>query len=158
MSLVLRPYRPADARPTRLVFESAVRGTASAYYTEPQIEAWCPPTFDDQAWARTRSAAWTLVAECEGSVVGFADLTEAAELDMLFVAASAGGQGVGRRLVAAVLDEARRRGYPAVTTRASRAARPVLEGLGFVVDHEQLDNTIRGVVVPNFSMHIDLVG
>lgn len=75
---------------------------------------------------------------------------------MLFVAPSAGGQGVARLLVKEVLDHARARGLTAVTTRASRAARPVLERCGFVVDRENPDNVIGGVTVPNFSMHVDL--
>ena len=83
-------------------------------------------------------------------------LTDDGVLDMLFVHPDAGGQGVARMLVEAVLGEARRRGLARVSTHASRTARPAFERLGFVVDRENVDNTTRGVRVPNFDMHLDL--
>lgn len=156
MAVIFRPYESVDAGPTREVFEAAIHGTASRFYSDEQVKAWCPDRHDEIAWARARGRAWTVVAELSGEVVGFSDLRDDAELDMLFVAPSAGGQGVARQLVDAVLAEARRRGYATVTTKASRAARPAFERFGFVVDRENVDNLIRGVTVPNYSMHIDL--
>ena len=156
MSLLLRPFRDSDAGSTREVFEAAIRGTAAAYYTPEQIDAWCPATHDPQAWAAARARAWTIVAEVDDRVVGFSDLRDDGELDMLFVAPEAGGRGVARALVAEVLAEARRRQLSRVTTRASRAARPAFERFGFVVDRPNEKNIVRGVAVPNFEMHIDL--
>ena len=153
---VLRPYRSADYRSTRAVFAAAITRTAAAYYTPEQVNAWCPASFDHAAWDAARARAWTIVAEQGGDVVGFADLTDDAELDMLFVHPDASRRGVARALVTAVLNEARRRGLNRVTTRASRAARPAFQRFGFVVDRENLDNTVRGVTVPNVDMHIDL--
>lgn len=153
---MLRSYSPADDRSTRHVFESAIHGTASRFYSQEQIDAWCPPRYDEQAWGRARAEAWTVVAELDGQVVGFSDLRADGELDMLFVSPTAGDRGIARALVTAVLAQARERGLTTVTTRASRSARPVFERLGFVVDRENSDNVIRGVAVPNFSMHCDL--
>ncbi|XVX19169.1 GNAT family N-acetyltransferase [Actinomycetota bacterium] len=138
------------------MFQEAIRGTAAKHYSPVQIEAWCPTEYDETAWGRARERAWTVVVELDGDVIGFCDLTDDAELDMLFVAPSAGGQGVARLLVGEVLAYARGRGHSAVTTRASRAARPAFEQFGFVVDRANPDSVIRGVAVPNFSMHIDL--
>lgn len=156
MVITLRPYRPADARPTREVFEAAIHGTASAFYTKEQIEAWCPSAYDQEAWDQARARAWTIVAETKGRVVGFSDLTNGGELDMLFVEPAASGRGVARHLVSAVLMEAAQRGLARVTTQASRAARPAFEQLGFVVDRANPNNVIRGIAVPNFAMHICL--
>ncbi|HBY24217.1 MAG TPA: GNAT family N-acetyltransferase [Propionibacteriaceae bacterium] len=153
---VLRRYQPADAGATRNVFEAAIRGTAARFYAPEQIDAWCPTTHDPQAWAAARARAWTIVAELDGHLVGFSDLRDDGELDMLFVAPEAGGRGVARALVAEVLAEARRRQLTKVTTRASRAARPAFERFGFVVDRPNENNIVRGVAVPNFEMHIDL--
>lgn len=152
----LRAYRSDDAAATLAVFVASVTRTAAAHYTPEQIAAWCPPSIDEGAWDAARSAAWTVVAERDGAVVGFADLTAAGELDRLFVHPDAGGTGVARQLTARVLDEAARRGLTRVTTRASRAARPAFERFGFVVDRENTDNVVRGVTVPNTDLHIDL--
>ena len=156
MPVTLRPYRDTDAEPTWQVFHAAVRVTAAKDYTPEQLEAWSPGEVDLEAWGRRRAAAWTVVAVEGESVVGFSDLTDDGVLDMLFVHPDAGGQGVARMLVEAVLGEARRRGLARVSTHASRTARPAFERLGFVVDRENVDNTTRGVRVPNFDMHLDL--
>jgi GNAT superfamily N-acetyltransferase len=50
-----------------------------------------------------------------GRVLGFyALLLDRAELDLMFVADDAQGSGIGRRLIAHMLDEARRAGLPGV--------------------------------------------
>ena len=156
MPVTLRPYRDTDAEPTWQVFHAAVRVTAAADYTPEQLAAWSPDEVDLEAWGRRRAAAWTMVAVAGERVVGFSDLTDDGVLDMLFVHPDAGGRGVARMLVEAVLNEARRRGHTRVVTHASRTARPVFERLGFVVDRENLNNSTRGVRVPNFDMHLDL--
>lgn len=156
MPIDVRRYRPTDAEPTYEVFRTAIRETASAFYSPAQIDAWCPVSHDATAWARRREASWTLVAEVDGHVVGFSDLTEGGEVDMLFVHPDAGGRGVAQALLTRVLAEARRRGVDRVTTRASRVARPVFERLGFTVAEANDANMIRGVVVPNYVMVVDL--
>lgn len=153
----VRPYTEGDARATRTVFEGAVRGTAARLYSQDQIDAWCPHKHDAEAWQRSRERAWTVVAEVDSDVAAFSDLTDDAVLDMLFVRPDAAGLGIARRLVAVVLDEARRRHMQVVTTHASRAARPVFEHLGFDVVRENPENMIRGVAVPNTTMRYLLV-
>jgi GNAT superfamily N-acetyltransferase len=69
------------------------------------------------AWARSKSPAPTYVettptstAVAHGEVLGFyALLEDPPELDILFVADTAQGLGIGGRLVAHVLDQARAR-------------------------------------------------
>lgn len=152
----IRAYRQGDAQATADVFQAAIRITAARHYRPHQIDAWASGATDLVRWNQNRWGAWTVVAELGGRVVGFSDLTTSGELDMLFVHPVAGGRGIARLLVAAVLDEARQRNLPVVATHASRTARPVFGRLGFVVDAENQRNMVRGVVVPNFDMHIDL--
>lgn len=75
---------------------------------------------------------------------------------MLFVHPDFNGRGVARALVHAVRAEATTRGMQRVETHASRAAQPAFERLGFVIDVENAQNVVNGVVVPNFDMHIAL--
>ncbi|MFC7456450.1 GNAT family N-acetyltransferase [Brachybacterium sp. GCM10030267] len=158
MPLKIRRYRGADAQHTLKVYVRAIRETASAHYRPDQINAWCPPQLDVATWAPARSRAWTIVAEWEGALVAFCDLTDEAEVDMLFVAPRVGGRGVAQELIAAALAEARRRGCTRVTTRASRGARAAFARSGFVVNRENRINIVRGILVPNFEMHVDLNG
>lgn len=152
----LRRYRPDDAAATWRVFYDAVHRTAAADYSPEQIAAWAPDDADLDAWRARRAASWTIVAVVDGRVAGFSDLTDDAVLDMLFVHPDAARRGVARALVDAVVAEARHRGVARLTVRASRTARPAFERFGFVVDAERPDNEVRGIVVPNFAMHLDL--
>lgn len=156
VSPTLRPYEQADATATAQLFQAAIRTTAARHYEPAQIEAWAGGDVDVEGWNRSRSGAWTVVAELDGAVVGFSDLTPDGVLDMLFVHPDAGGRGIARQLVNAVVAEGRRRGLHSITTHASRAARPAFERFGFVVDAEHPRTMIRGVAVPNFDMHIEL--
>ncbi|MEJ5913150.1 tetratricopeptide repeat protein [Pseudokineococcus sp. 1T1Z-3] len=152
----VRGYEPADAAATREVFTAAVRRTALSHYTEGQVQAWAPDHVDLDRWAQRRSLAWTVVAVEGGRVVGFADLTSAGEMDMLFVHPDAARRGVATALVTAVTAEAARRGLRRVDVRASRVLQPLLERLGFTLDADRPDNRVRGQVVPNAAMHLDL--
>lgn len=155
---ILRPYRgPDDAAATLAAFRTAVRVTAAEVYTPEQVAAWLgPDDADPAAWDARRRAAWTVVADIDGAVVGFTDLLPDGLVDMLFVHPDAGGRGVARALLTAVEDEARARGTTGLRTYASRRARPVFERLGWVVTVDRQDNTARGVVVPNYEMRRDL--
>ncbi len=116
MTLLIRRYEPSDAAATANVYQQAIRTTAAAHYDPAQINAWAGNDIDLQRWNMRRLAAWTVVAEVDGAIVGFSDLTPDGELDMLFVHPDAGGQGVARALVTSVLDEGRRRGLTTITT------------------------------------------
>jgi putative acetyltransferase len=153
---MMRSYEPADAAATRKVFYAAVRRTALSHYTSAQAEAWAPDEVDLDRWAHRRAAAWTIVAIDAGDVVGFADLTDTGELDMLFVHPDSARRSIGTALVAHVVREARRRDLHQVDVRASRVLQPLLERLGFVVDEDRPCNRVGGQVLANAAMHLDL--
>ena len=156
--VLIRRYEPRDALDTWRVFTAAVRGTAVRDYSEAAVAAWAPDDVDEERWAARRAAAHTFVA-CDGErVVGFSDLAHDGLLDMLFVHPDHSRRGVARDLVAAVLRQARVLGVTRVDTQASLTARPVFERLGFVVDRFNAENWVRGHNLPNYDMHIDLVG
>jgi putative acetyltransferase len=152
----IRAYEPRDAEATWEAFRRAVRETASRDYTAEQVAAWAPDTVDLPAWNERRLGADTFVATIDGRVVGFSDVRDGGLLDMLFVHPEAGGRGVARALVEAVIGRARELGLTRLHTHASRTARPAFERFGFVVDRENPDNSVGGLKVPNYDLHLDL--
>jgi putative acetyltransferase len=126
-----------------------------AHYTEEQVRAWAPERPDPDEWHARMSARTTLVAEDDDGVAGFAELEDDGHLDMLYVREDAGGRGVGRRLCAAVEEEARRRGLTRISTKASITARPFFEKRGFGVLREQ-KVLRRGVELTNYAMEKQL--
>jgi putative acetyltransferase len=151
----IRPYRsPDDAIATFDLFQAAIRQTAAAVYGPDQIDAWAgPPTTDLNGWDGRRRQASTLVAEVDGTVVGFTDLLADGLVDMLYVDPRAGRRGIARALLTEIKLEARSREISELRTMASRSAQPVFLRLGFTLVADRPDNVVRGVVVPNAEMH-----
>ena len=122
-NLRVRAYAPADAVATYEVFRAAVRRTALAAYTPAQVRAWAPDEVDMDQWAARRAAAWTIVAVHGGHVVGFADLTDAGVMDMIFVHPDHARAGIAATLVARVVDRATRRGLERIEVHARSCSR-----------------------------------
>lgn len=155
--VLLREYCGTDTRSTFEVFRQAIQITAARDYDARQIEAWAGADRDDlSGWDAKRRESFTLVAEADSQVVGFADLAAGNLVDMLFVHPKWSGRGVARALVEGIKTEARARGLLSLTTYASRTARPAFESFGFTVVEERPLNTVRDVVVPNFEMRCEL--
>jgi len=152
----VREYEANDAAGTREVFHAAVRRTALSHYTRAEVEAWAPDKINLDHWGRRRAAAWTVVAVAGGELVGFADLTDAGEMDMLYVHPDHGRRGIASALVACIVREAGLRGRRQVDVRASRVLQPLLERLGFALDEDRPGNRIGDQVLPNAAMHLDI--
>lgn len=154
--IIVRRYEPQDAAATREVFFAAVRHTALSHYTLAQVQAWAPAEVDLDRWSFRRATPRTVVAVDAGDIVGFADLTDAGVMDMLFVHPNHARRGIATALVADVICEARRRGVRRVDVRASRVLQPLLDRLGFIVDEDRPDNRVGDQAVANAAMHFDL--
>lgn len=156
MGPIVRAYELGDAEPTWVAYFRAVRETAVKDCSPSQVAAWAPEMIDLGAWNERRLTVHTYVATTEKGVVGFSDVTDSGLLDMLFVHPEAGGRGIARALVGAVVGKAGELGLSRLCTHASRTARPAFERFGFEVDRANDDNWIRGENLPNYDMHLDL--
>lgn len=149
--MIIRPFRKGEEGALRQVFLSAVHGTASRDYRPDQLEAWAPVSVDPEAWAGRIRAIRPYVAEQGGVILGYADLQRDGYIDHFFVAAEAGGQGIGSALMGRLVETALEKGIPAIYSEVSLTARALFERWGFVVEAAQ---TVvkRGVTLENFKM------
>ncbi|MGC9501910.1 N-acetyltransferase family protein [Streptomyces sp. WG7] len=104
------------------------------------------PEPDDPFFRETCGPADHLVAELDGAVVGYVRLgfptplasnTHVRQIRGLAVSDAARGNGVGRALVRAAVDDARHKGFRRITLRVlghNTAARGLYESEGFVVE------------------------
>lgn len=76
-----------------------------------------------------------IVAEYRGQIAGFAAVV-GGELDALFVEPDLWGRGIGRALVNAATQEARRKGL-ALSVIANPSARRFYESCGFTIEGEE---------------------
>lgn len=153
--LTLRRCIPADGPALLALFLETIRTVNAADYGPEQVAAWAWDEIDPTLWSEKRAAQWTLVAEEEGRIRGFAGLLDEAWLEMFFVAADAQRRGVGRRLMEGMLAEARRRGWKRIESHVSLTARPFFERFGFEVVQPRVF-LHRGVEMRNFLMGLDL--
>ena len=133
--LSIRPFAAEDAAELRAVFESSVHGLACRDYTPAQCMAWAPPLDAQQYlhWCDSMARLSPYVVRQDGCVAAYADLQNDGLIDHFFVAASAAGCGVGRRLLAFLLAEASKRGLARVYADVSLRAEALFAHHGFVV-------------------------
>ena len=149
--VAIRAFRDDDPPALQEVFYSAIHGTASADYTQEQIEAWAPAEVDAGRWAERMRGIAPFVAEEAGRIVGYADVQADGYIDHFFVAAAAGRRGVGSALMRQIHATAAERGIGALYSQVSMTARPFFEHWGFTVEAEQQPIT-RGVTMTNYLM------
>lgn len=133
----IRPARLSDAAAIAEIYnEQVLHGTAT-FDTEPRsLEA-------QKKWLEAHGEGWpVIVAEDAGKVVGWASLSrwserkaydESAE-NSVYVAKDARGKGLGKALLSALLEEARRKKFHAILARIAEgnpASVKLHESFGF---------------------------
>ncbi len=152
----LRQFEPSDGQACLALFQDTIERVNFRDYTAEQRAAWAaaegtPYEIDRGPWLRRFTENFSVVAEQNGQVIGFADLTIDGYLDRLFVSADHQRLGVASGLVETLVDQAIEWKLPEISTEASITARPFFERQGFVVAEEQLVSC-RGVMLKNFRM------
>lgn len=132
---LIRPATGEDVAEILAIYAPFVTDTPVSFEEEP-------PSLQEMRRRIERSHVW-LVAQDEGRVVGYAyggafhprsAYRWSAEVSV-YLGKGSRGRGLGRRLVTAVLDELRVRGYVnafAGTTLPNQASTALFEALGFV--------------------------
>src|SRR5262245_46857902 len=133
-SFTIRPWTPEDTEALAEVFRRAVREVSSKDYRPAQIEAWAAaPGFTHEWNERMRSRIVFVADDDDGEPVGFIQFEPPDHIDMTYVHPKWQRQGVATALVAAVEDEARRRGVLLLNVEASITSRPFFEARGYEV-------------------------
>lgn len=100
---------------------------------QPTIDAWLDNKTVERfsRWVESPERH-TVVAEREGTVCGVGMLGTDGVLYLCYVRPGFEGKGVGKALVAALEDEARRQGLSAIRLDSTTTAEPFYESLGYV--------------------------
>ena len=139
ISVILRPAALADAPAIAAIYNEAILTTVATFDIETKsIE-------DRIAWLAAHDERHpVIVAEAEGQVIGYVSLSrwsdrraydETAETSF-YVKGEFRGQGVGRRLKEAIIEEARRLGYHSLIARVAQGSEESLHlnlSMGFVL-------------------------
>lgn len=148
-SIIIRPYQPTDIAALINLFRDAVHTINIQHYSPEQVAAWT--NIDPDRWHQTLATNITLVAEHEGRIVGFADITHEGYLDRLYIDKDYQGRRVSLLLLRAIENAARELGLTKITTDCSITAKKPAEFMGFVVISEQVVEK-RGQKFINYAM------
>jgi len=149
--ITVRNYKENDAEALWNIYYHTIRNINSCDYSQEQVEAWAPDSFDTHIWEKRMKGLSPFVAESNGVIVGYTDLQVSGLIDHFFCHHKYQGKGVGRTLMTHVLSVGRERNIKRYYSEVSITARPFYEHFGFIVAKEQVLE-VRGQKLRNFVM------
>lgn len=150
----IRRYTETDIHPIVSLFYETVHSVNAKDYSTEQLHAWAPVDEIDArltSWKQSLRHNIAYVAEINGQIVGFSDMTHHGHLDRLFTHKDFQGQGIASALVTMLESEARKLGITEMDTDASITAKPFFERHGFQVLKSQSVER-RNVKLMNYKM------
>lgn len=145
--MILRKYQPTDCKELAELFYNTVHTVNAKDYSKEQLAVWATGQVDLAKWDQSFREHFTVVAVCDGVIVGFGDMDRTGYLDNLYVHADHQGQCVATaicdRLEAAVPGN--------ILVHASLTAKPFFAQRGYrVVKEQQVER--QGIWLTNFVM------
>jgi len=149
--ITVRNYKESDAEALWNIHYHTIRNINTRDYSQEQVEAWAPDSFDKQIWKNRLKSLSPFIAENNGEIVGYTDLQVNGLIDHFFCHHKYQGKGVGRTLMTHVLSLGKERNVKRLYSEVSITARPFYEHFGFSVAKEQVME-VRGQKLKNFVM------
>ena len=146
--MILRDYAPSDCKTLAELFFNTVHIINSNDYSEEQLNAWATGHIDLEQWNRSFLSHYTVIAEINGTVVGFGDIDNTGYLDRLYVHADFQHQGIAT----AICDKLEQASHAEkIVTHASITAKGFFEKRGYkVVAKQQVQR--QGILLTNYVM------
>ena len=151
--MLYREYKPEDIKQILKLFYNTVHTVNALDYSAEQLDAWAPLSQDAAAWNKSLCENYTLVAEQDGLIRGFADLAPGGYLDRLYVHSDFQRMGIASQLCSLLEKRARGQNVKELTVHASITARPFFEKRGYGLIEEQRVSR-RGVKMTNYVMRL----
>ena len=116
-----------------------------------QLFAWAGGDIDVSAWNSSFLQNHTIIAEINGMIVGFGDITSQGYLDRLYVHKDFQRQGVATAIVNALEQQAFLMGAFEIFTHSSITAQPFFQNRGYMaIRKNQVER--KGIILVNFTM------
>ncbi|WP_339315307.1 GNAT family N-acetyltransferase [Paenibacillus sp. FSL R10-2734] len=155
----IRTYQESDISQIISLFYDTVHSVNKQDYSQEQLDAWAPKEEEKlklNTWGSSLRQNITYVAEINGCIVGFSDMTVEGHLDRLYVHKDFQGQGVASALVNKLEMKARELGLHEMDTEASITARPFFERRGYqLIEKQSVER--KGVLLINYRMSKKLI-
>lgn len=154
--MVIREFESKDLDSVLKLFMDVVHTLGAKYYNSEQVHAWAPKNGPDRnKWRASLMNNFAYVAESNGSIIGFGDMTKDGYVDRLFVHKNHQGYGASRRIFNRLESDAKKLGLEEMTCEASIMVMPLAIRNGFEVVKKQT-KVIHGVSIENYKMRKNL--
>lgn len=151
----LRKITAADLPALKELFLRSVYEIAGHDYTPAQCDAWTAAAQNPQ-WPERFLRTWTIGIFIQGQLAGFANLEAPDQLDCFYVHPEFQKQGVGTKLLNAVINKAACSGAQTLRADVSLSARPFFKHHGWTARHDN-ENWRGEEILINTTMQIDLI-
>lgn len=155
----IRGFQGSDIKQIVSLFYETVHSVNAVDYSTEQLNAWAPKNeIEDklESWKKSLSNNVTFVAEINGEIVGFSDMTYNGYLDRLYTHKNFQGQGIAKTLVNKLEYVAREIGLSEISTDASVTAKPFFERCGYqIIKSQRVER--KGITLVNFRMTKNLL-
>ncbi len=146
--MILRAYAPSDCKVISELFYETVHSVNIRDYSKEQIDAWADGNIDLKKWNESFLTHYTIIAEEDGSILGFGDITRDGYLDRLYVHKDFQRKGIASAICTELENHIN---SGKITTAASITARPFFEKRGYITVRAQLVKR-HGIFLKNFVM------
>ncbi len=141
--MIIRKFQKADLEAVLELYHTVVHTIGAKYYNSEQVQAWAPVSPDKEKWLTSLTANIAFVAEDQGKMIGFSDMSHTGYIDRLYVHKNYQGKGVALALFKQLEEEARKLGIAELTTEASVMAKPIAKRQGFEIVQKN-NKVLRG--------------
>lgn len=147
-NISIRPALQEDGVQIGQLIYETVRSINCRDYTEEQVKIWAP----DPYIYSTYEDSYAYVADLDGKILGFSNLTQEGYLHRFYVHKDFQNQGIGSRLLHAIETKGINLELQEIHTEASVTAKPFFMAKGYVLREEQI-KILRGMKFINYKMY-----
>lgn len=152
--LIIRYLRDGEEFEAFNLLRATIRSVNCKDYDENQIDAWAPKEVSKSELHSNLGKIRRnkpFVATVNNKILGFADLQADGYIDQFFCCSEHQGQGIGRALMAALLEKAKAEDIKSIYSNVSVTAKPFFSRFGFKVVKRQ-KVSLRSQVLVNYRM------
>src|SRR5580692_10272524 len=108
--MIIRKFQKEDLEAILELYHDVIHTIGAKYYNSEQVHAWAQSTADKEKWLKSLTANITLIAEDQGKIIGFGDMSHTGYIDRLYVHKNYQGKGIASALFKKLEEEAKKLG------------------------------------------------
>ncbi len=151
----IRTARLNDLINMQTLFVDSIKSICKKDYNPEQINAWISGVENSEKWIDIIQRQYTIVAETNDILLGFATLANHNYFDLLYVNSEFQNLGIAKALFADILQKALKEKQKVLDSDVSITALPFFQKFGFKIISEQR-NYRKGIVLINYKMQKNL--